>query len=149
MTQLLTQGRVILAAGPITVTDDEIRAPDIIFPRHVLGAWEIVESELPPGFSPAAYEWDGTALTARPLDAAVAVPESISPRQFRQALNHFGFRQRVDSAVAASNDQDLKDWYEYTSEFQRHHPKVLTMAAALSFNDDQLDQVWIYGGSLM
>lgn len=84
----------------------------------------------------------------RPAPQRLDVPESISPRQFRQALNHFGFRQLVDAAVAGSNDQDLKDWYEFTSDMQRHHLKVLTMAAALGFTGDQLDQVWIYGATL-
>lgn len=82
-----------------------------------------------------------------PLAPAPVVPESISPRQFRQALTHFGFRQQVDAAVAASADQDLKDWYEWSTDFQRHHPEVLAMAAALGFTSDQLDQVWIYGAT--
>ncbi|ALK96978.1 MULTISPECIES: hypothetical protein [unclassified Massilia] len=76
------------------------------------------------------------------------IPESISPRQFRQALTHFSFRQQVEAGVAASSDQDLKDWYEFTSDFQRHHPEVLAMATALGFTSDQLDQVWKYGATL-
>jgi hypothetical protein len=88
---------------------------------------------------------DGKLVPAVPV---VEVPEEISPRQFRQALNKFGFRQQVDNAVAASTDQNLKDWYAYTSAFERHHPEVLTMATALGFTADQLDQVWIYGAAL-
>jgi hypothetical protein len=83
-----------------------------------------------------------------PAPPPPTVPESISPRQFRQALTKFGFRQQVDGAVAASSDQNLKDWYEFTSEFQRHHAEVLTMATALGFTVAQLDQVWIYGATL-
>lgn len=80
--------------------------------------------------------------------AQPVVPESISPRQFRQALTKFGFRAQVDAAVSGSADQDLKDWYEFTSDVQRHHPKVLGVAAAMGFTSDQLDQVWIYGAAL-
>lgn len=83
-----------------------------------------------------------------PVPAPIPVPEEISPRQFRQTLNKFGFRSKVEAAIAASNDQDLKDWYEFTSVFQRHHPEVIAMASALGFTSDQLDQVWIYGASL-
>src|SRR5438067_2152789 len=63
--------------------------------------------------------WDGNVFTrpAAPLQPS-AVPKEISPRQFRQALNHFGFRQQVDAAVAASGDRDLQDWYEFTSAVQ-------------------------------
>lgn len=106
--------------------------------------------------------WDATAGMQREREATPAeeaqiaarataappVPESISPRQFRQSLNHFGFRQQVDNGVAASTDQNLKDWYEFTSDFQRHHPEVLSMAQQLGFTSDQLDQVWIYGAAL-
>lgn len=91
--------------------------------------------------------WDGAQFIP-PAPTPPVVPESISPRQFRQSLNHFGFRQQVDNGVAASGDQDLKDWYEYTSDFQRHHPKVLFMAQQLGFTSDQLDQVWSYGAAL-
>jgi hypothetical protein len=93
------------------------------------------------------FDGKGNVIESRAMGSQ-AVPEEISPRQFRQALNHFGFRQQVDGAVAASTDQDLKDWYAYTSAFQRHHPEVLAMAQALGFTDDQLDQVWIYGATL-
>lgn len=83
-----------------------------------------------------------------PVIPVVTVPEEISPRQFRQALTKFGFRQQVEGAIAASVDQNLKDWWEFTSAFQRRHPEVLAMATALGFSDAQLDQVWIYGATL-
>jgi hypothetical protein len=76
------------------------------------------------------------------------VPVAISPRQFRQSLTHYGFRQQVDSAVSASSDQDLKDWYQFATEFERNHPEVLAMATALGFTSGQLDQVWTYGASI-
>jgi hypothetical protein len=92
-------------------------------------------------------QWDGSVLI-KPAPPAPSVPESISPRQFRQALNHFGYRQQVEDAIAASTDQDLKDWYLYTSEFQRHHAQVLGMASVLGFVSEQLDAVWTYGAPL-
>jgi hypothetical protein len=90
----------------------------------------------------------GVERTQAPLPAPSTVPEEISPRQFRQALNHFSFRQQVDGAVANSADQDLKDWYEFTSAFQRHHPTVLAMATALGFTDAQMDATWTYGSTI-
>jgi hypothetical protein len=74
-------------------------------------------------------------------------PEAISPRQFRQALTHFDYRTNVENAVAAS-DQDTKDWYAYATQFERHHPKVLSMAQQLGYTSDQIDAVWTYGASL-
>lgn len=100
----------------------------------------------------AAYRANAARTGVEPAPPAPpappSVPQSLSPRQFRQALTHFGFRAQVEAAVAASGDQDLKDWYEHTSEFQRRHPEVLAMATALGFTDAQLDQLWIYGAAL-
>jgi hypothetical protein len=79
--------------------------------------------------------------------ALAAVPESISPRQFRQALTHFGFRANVETVVSQS-DQDTKDWYEYSTEFQRNHQKTLSMAQTLGYTAQQMDQVWVYGAAL-
>lgn len=120
-------------------------------------AWWPVDDQSPvlganQGYGAETLTVDAARRVVVAVRAVVAVPpvvpEEISPRQFRQALNKYGFRQQVDGAVAASSDQDLKDWYAYTSAFQRHHPEVLTMAVALGFTEAQLDQVWIYGAAL-
>lgn len=96
------------------------------------------------GTAAIGFRWDGSAFVPQPP----IVPESVSPRQFRQSLTNFGFRQQVENAVTASADQYLKDWYQFASEFQRHHPEVLAMAQQLGFTSDQLDQVWTYGATL-
>jgi hypothetical protein len=66
MTQLLIQGAVILAQGPFTETDEEIRADDVIVPKHVVPGWQIVEAALPNDFYIAAYAWDGAAVVPKP-----------------------------------------------------------------------------------
>lgn len=79
---------------------------------------------------------------------AALVPQSISPRQFRQSLSHFpGFRTAVESAVAGA-DQDTKDWYAYATSFERSHPVVIAMAQALNYTPTQIDQVWTYGAGI-
>lgn len=89
---------------------------------------------------------DGAVVIA-PLPAP-EVPVSISPRQIRQALSKFGFRQQVESAIASSSDQDLKDWWEFASDFQRSHPEVLAMGQQMGFTPEQMDQLWIYGATI-
>jgi hypothetical protein len=90
--------------------------------------------------------WVSGAPVPAPVEPAPLAP--LSPRQFRQALTKLGFRQQVDTAIAASSDQDLKDWYEWTSEFQRDHPAVLAMAQQMGFTDAQLNAVWAYGATI-
>ena len=71
----------------------------------------------------------------------------ISPRQIRMALTQMNLRNAVEAVVAAG-DQDLKDWYEFSTYFDRNHPQVLAMATALSVSDSQLDALWALGATL-
>lgn len=71
----------------------------------------------------------------------------ISPRQIRMAMTQMGLRNAVEAVVAAG-DQDLKDWYEFSTFFDRNHPQVLAMATALSVSDAQLDALWALGATL-
>lgn len=74
------------------------------------------------------------------------VPESISPRQLRQAMNRVPFgestlRNAVEAAVAAG-DQDLKDWWEFSTEVERSDAQVVAMGKALGLDDDAMDALW-------
>jgi hypothetical protein len=71
----------------------------------------------------------------------------ISPRQIRMSLTQSGLRSQVEAAVAAG-DQDMKDWYEFSTYFDRNHPQVLAMATALGVSDQELDALWALGATL-
>lgn len=75
------------------------------------------------------------------------IPQSVSPRQIRQALTRAGLRASVEAAVAAG-DQDTKDWYEFATAFERSNPVVAELGAALNVSDAQLDDLWILAASL-
>jgi hypothetical protein len=75
------------------------------------------------------------------------VPDSVTPRQIRQALNRIGLRQAVEAAVAAG-DQDVKDWWEFATEFQRSHPMVIAMGQGLGKTEEEIDDLWRLAGSL-
>lgn len=66
MTQLLIQGEVVLAVGPFEMDAESIKAPDAIFPKHVIPGWSMADVELPSDFTVAGYAWDGVAVTAKP-----------------------------------------------------------------------------------
>lgn len=92
--------------------------------------------------------WTVLSKRPEPLPAPAApVPSSISPRQIRQALTRAGLRQQVEDSVAAG-DQDLKDWWEFATEFLRDNPHVAMMAKQLGISDSQLDDLWRVGGAL-
>ena len=77
----------------------------------------------------------------------VPVQQSVTPRQIRLALNASGLRSAVENAVK-SGDQDLKDWWEYALEIERHHPLIEAMGAALGKSSDDLDNLWRLAATL-
>lgn len=91
--------------------------------------------------------WVAEGNTPDPADPVPVASPQISPRQIRMALTQLGLRTQVEAAVAAG-DQDLKDWYEYSTFFDRNHPQVTAMAAALNVSDAQLDALWELGATL-
>lgn len=76
----------------------------------------------------------------------VVIPD-VSPRQIRQALTRAGLRAAVEAAVAAG-DQDTKDWWEFSTTFERDHPVVIAMATALGVTESDMDNLWALGLTL-
>ena len=98
---------------------------------------------LPQGSVPIT---DEEAEALRPAKVLVVYP-TLTPRQIRMALTRAGLRDEVEAAVAAG-DQDIKDWWEFSTAFERNHPEVLAMQAALSVSNSTLDALWALGASL-
>ena len=80
----------------------------------------------------------------KPTPASVT---RISPRQIRMAMTQLGLRSQVEAAVAAG-DQDMKDWYEFSTYFERNHPQVLAMAVTLNVDSEELDNLWALAATL-
>lgn len=117
----------------IEVLSDRYRCDNTDLPFTVVGEGEIVEAD--------------TITWPEPPAPVVPVPESVSPRQIRQAMSAAGLRAPVEAAIAAA-DQDTKDWYEFATEFERSHPMVAALAAGLNVTEAQLDGLWVLAGSL-
>ena len=80
-------------------------------------------------------------LASLPALQAPASPASISPRQIRQVLTAAGLRASVESMVAAG-DQDLKDWWMFSTAFEREHPVLVSMALALGLSAEQVEDLF-------
>lgn len=78
----------------------------------------------------------------------VVVPESLTPAQIRLQLNKSGLRQEVETMVAKSDDYDLKDWWEYSTEYRRDNKILIAFAAQLGLNDEQIDKLFIEAHTL-
>lgn len=69
------------------------------------------------------------------------VPESVSPRQIRRALNLLGLRAAVEAAIGAAPAEIQDDW-EYGLEVRRDWPALNIMANALGLTSEQVDDAF-------
>ena len=82
-----------------------------------------------------------------PEPADVVIPNAVSPRQIRQALTAAGLRAQVESAVSVSS-QDMKDWWEFATVFERQHPMIVGMAQQLGIGASAVDALFIAASSI-
>jgi hypothetical protein len=119
-------------------------APTAWFARIEAVADGVVDTSLAFLAASVGVEQVGVTPTAPALSIGIA---DISPRQMRMALTRAGLREAVESAVAAG-DQDIKDWYEFSTAFERNNAQVFAMGAALGVDEAQLDGLWALGATL-
>ena len=128
---------------------------DIVQALHSLrpgATWVIRGAEIDwigPGDRPTDAEID--AEIAR-LAARADVPQSITRAQARAALIVSGLIGLVQPAIDAIEDPVQRalaqnDWDERL-HFERSNPTLLSLAASLGWNDDQLDELFRLGATL-
>ncbi len=90
----------------------------------------------PPDYLPGFYRFfDGTFWHQRPVPV-------IQPVAGRIALRRAGLMPAVQAAIAEAGGE-AADWFEYALTWERLHPVVLQMSAALGLADEQLDQLFV------
>jgi hypothetical protein len=72
-----------------------------------------------------------------PNQTGVTVPQSVTPRQIRLALNQIGKRDDVELMVAAGS-RDLRDEWQYSAMFERSNPELIALGEALGTDLDAL-----------
>jgi hypothetical protein len=119
---------------------------------HLEGGWIRRDSDgahIPPEPSNRDYaeylEWVAAGGTAAPY--VIPVPASVTRRQFKQALTRIGLRGAVESAIAAA-DQDTKDWYNDSLNFERANPLLNAMAAGLGKTPADIDNLFALADTL-
>jgi len=84
----------------------------------------------------------------------ICIPYSITPRQARQALMRYGITEEmilsaIESLPNINNlRSDARITWEYSVEFHRDNPLVVSMANILGWTSAQLDSLWILGSTL-
>lgn len=72
----------------------------------------------------------------------VFVPESVTPRQIRMALNELNMRDGIEAFVEQSSWEVKDTWRSSTLVF-RNNPVLLQMLPALGLTPEQADQIFI------
>lgn len=119
-----------------------------------------VPDNFPEGFDtlagssiPSVYH-DKVTGTVKSLRDRVVTPEekrermsSLSARQFRLGLIQSGRSlAQVDTVIAAIEDPEERaaaevEW-QYATSFNRTHPLVVSLSAALGFTPEEVDALW-------
>jgi hypothetical protein len=96
---------------------------------------------------PEVQEWIALGNTPLPADSVPVIVPHLTPRQFRQALNQLGLRPAVETASSAA-DQNTKDWYQYSTYFDRTNAVLNAMATQLGKTSTDIDALWAVGITL-
>ena len=105
--------------------------------------------------------WDDVSKSQKERDATVdetleidarkiahpTVPQVVTMRQARLALNSAGLLSAVQAVINAGSDE-VKITWEYSSEVQRNNGLVPTMAASLGMTEEQIDNLFISASKL-
>lgn len=94
------------------------------------------------------YEWVDLPYADPVVDPdPVPIPQTVSPRQFRQQLNALGMYAIVQAAVASA-DTETQIWWEYATEIERSNGPLNAMASALGVTQEALDSIFVGAAKL-
>jgi hypothetical protein len=80
---------------------------------------------------------DGKVTQLLQLEFHQAPEVRVSPRQLRLAMNQFGLRDQIETFVAAQS-QDVRDSWQYSTEFYASHPFVQLAKTGCGKSDVEL-----------
>lgn len=128
-------------------------------PTWLVGLDAATLADLPKHLSPATLaqlglEDTGFLWVADPAPSAPpVVPEVVSRMQLRRQLLTMArtdavsdgtkLLDQIDAGISSSGDRDLIEYWDDTSDFHRHHPKVEAMLSVFNITSDQADAAWI------
>jgi len=77
-------------------------------------------------------DWVSEGNTPDPYVSPPVAPITLTAYQLRAALNQLTLRANVESIVSATTVQDVKDCWQYASNFNQSDPLVAQILAGLT-----------------
>jgi len=153
--------RVLWAEDDIRVTAEGAFTPTRTFTQYTTANAEAVVADLPAGFLPGAWSFNGSwslvdsaAKDAADTAKAAAlnpVPREVPAVAFRLALAQFEFLDDVEAAIKAAvagGDDETRVRWEYATTFERAHPLIESFRLALGKTDAEVDDLFRLAGKL-
>lgn len=67
----------------------------------------------------------------------------VTPWQIRQALNELGLRAQVENLVKTTTNQDIKDGWEFATEWREFNPIIAEIASQLHLTQSQIHAIFV------
>jgi hypothetical protein len=80
------------------------------------------------------------AREAAAAHVAARVPQTVTPRQFRLALDELGLLDGIEAAIANADKATRITW-EFAVSIERRHPRMIAMATSLGLLE-RLDEIF-------
>ena len=90
-------------------------------------------------------QFDGENFTTP--EPIIQVPQSVTMRQARLALDGAGLLETVDSAIAAGPKSVQIEW-EFAATVDRNWPTLSLLQSSLKLSDAQIDALFIQAATL-
>lgn len=133
---------------------DRMVAGDIVALDIRSGTHEAVSADAPELFVGGALRYDGewSIHNRAALDEHLTMlrkmetPKSISARQARLVLLGAGLLDEIEALLSTHRAYQIE--WEYATEFDRDHPLIVEIATQLGLSDEEVDNLFIAGGTL-
>jgi isochorismate hydrolase len=141
---------------PITKTTHQNGAVSYSYPVDMSTVHNV---QYAPDMSYAIGESDDPTLlnaTQSEMDAVIManspVPKSVTKRQGRQQMILMGVIGMVQPAIDAIEDPIqralVQSFWDDSSDYERGHPQMVELAAAIGITESQLDQAFVQASRL-
>lgn len=100
------------------------------------------DAYIKPDLVPMTYEEVAAHLNP-PQPEQIQSEIVVTPWQIRQAMNELGLRSQIETLVHNTTNQDIKDGWEYATEWREHNTFVRLLGQQLGLTESQIHAIFL------